>query len=69
MLLTVPDNRAVDGALMLIEYKGRRLVRKMLKMDGMRLQMQAFDREFESVIAPAPEVKILGRCVRLVRNL
>ena len=69
MLLTVPDNRAVDGALMLIEYKGRRLVRKTLKMDGMRLQMQAFDREFESVIAPAPEVKILGRCVRLVRNL
>ena len=69
MLLTVPDNRAVDGALMLIEYKGRRLVRKMLKMDGMRLQVQAFDREFESVIAPAPEVKILGRCVRLVRNL
>ena len=69
MLLTVPDNRAVDGALMLIEYKGRRLVRKMLKMDGMRLQMQAFDREFESVIAPAPEVKVLGRCVRLMRNL
>ena len=69
MLLTVPDNRAVDGALMLIEYKGRRLVRKMLKMDGLRLQMQAVHREFESVIASAPEVKVLGRCVRLMRNL
>ena len=58
-----------EGKIKLIEYQGRRLVRNTLKMDGMRLQMQAIDREFESVIAPAPEVKILGRCVRLVRNL
>lgn len=69
LLLTVPDNRATDGAMMLIEYKGERMVRKLLKMDGMRIQMQAFDREFESVIAPAPEVRILGRCVRLQRTL
>ena len=69
LLLTVPDNRAQDGALMLVEYKGARMVRKLLKMDGMRIQMQAFDREFESVVAPAPEVRVLGRCVRLQRTL
>ena len=69
LLLTVPDNRAQDGALMLVEYKGARMVRKLLKMDGMRIQMQAFDREFESVVAPAPEVRVLGRCVRLLRTL
>ena len=69
LLLTVPDNRAQDGALMLVEYKGARMVRKLLKMDGMRIQMQAFDREFESVVAPAPEVRVLGRCIRLQRTL
>ena len=69
LLLTVPESRAQDGALMLVEYKGQRMVRKLLKMDGMRIQMQAFDREFEAVIAPAPEVRVLGRCVKLQRTL
>jgi len=69
LLLTVPETRAQDNALMLVEYKGRRMVRKLLKMDGMRIQMQAFDREFEAVTAPAPEVRVLGRCIRLMRTL
>jgi len=69
LLLTVPETRAQDGALMLLEYKGVRMVRKLLKMDGMRIQMQSFDREFESVIAPAPEVRVMGRCVKLQRTL
>ena len=69
LLLTVPENRAQDNQLMLVEYKGRRMVRKLLKMDGMRIQMQAFDREFEAVTAPQPEVKVLGRCIRLMRTL
>ena len=69
LLLTVPDNRAQDGALMLVEYRGARMVRKLLKMDGMRIQMQAFDREFAAVVAPAPEVRVLGRCVKLLRTL
>lgn len=69
LLLTVPESRAQDGALMLVEHRGKRMVRKLLKMDGMRIQMQSFDREFESVIAPAPEVRVLGRCVRLMRAL
>ena len=69
LLLTVPENRAADGVLMLVEYKGQRMVRKLLKMDGMRIQMQAFDREFEAVAAPQTEIKVLGRCVRLMRTL
>ena len=69
LLLTIPDSRAQDGALMLVEYRGARMVRKLLKMDGMRIQMQAFDREFEAVVAPSPEVRVLGRCVKLQRTL
>lgn len=69
LLLTVPETRAADDAIMLIEYKGKRMPRKLMKMDGMRIQMQSFDREFEAVIAPAPEVRVLGRCVQLRRTL
>ncbi len=69
LLLTVPENRAADGVLMLVEYKGQRMVRKLLKLDGMRIQMQAFDREFEAVAAPQTEVRVLGRCVKLMRTL
>ena len=69
LLLTVPEPRAQDGAIMLIEYQGKRMVRKLQKLDGMRIQMQAFDREFESVVAPAPEVRVLGRCIKLLRTL
>ena len=69
LLLTIPENRAQDNQLMLVEYKGKRMVRKLLKMDGMRIQMQAFDREFEAVTAPQPEVKVLGRCIKLLRTL
>ena len=69
LLLTVPETRAADGAIMLIEYKGKRMPRKLMKMEGMRIQMQSFDREFEAVIAPAPDVRVLGRCVQLRRTL
>ena len=69
LLLTVPETHAQDGALMLVEFQGRRVVRKLQKLDGMRIQLQAFNREFEAAVAPAPEVRVLGRCVKLLRTL
>ncbi|MBQ3423860.1 MAG: helix-turn-helix domain-containing protein [Clostridia bacterium] len=69
LLLVVPAAKAEDVTLMLVEYEGRRLVRKLLKLDGGRVQMQAFDHEFTAVVAPAGAVKVLGRCVTLTRRL
>lgn len=69
LLLVVPENRAADGALMLVEYKEKKMVRKLQKLDGMRIQLQSFDNEFEAVVAPAPEIRVLGRCVKLLRSL
>ena len=69
LLLTVPAAKAEDGALMLVEYRGERRVRKLMKLDGARIQMQAFDHEFTADVVPAAEVKVLGRCVTLVRRL
>ena len=69
LLLTVPASKPEDDRLMLVFYKGQRMVRKLLKLDGSRLQLQSFDYEFTAEVAPAAEVKILGRCVRLERAL
>ena len=69
LLLVVPATKPEDGRLMLVEYQGERMVRKLLKMDGGRVQMQAFDHEFTAVIGTVMDVKVLGRCVKLLRTL
>lgn len=69
LLLTVPASKAEDDRIMLICYKGQRIVRKLLRLDGNRIQMQTFDSEFRAEIAPSNEVQVLGRCVRLQRTL
>ena len=69
LLLVVPTAKAEDNALMLVEHNGRRMVRKLLKLDGGRIQMQAFDHEFSAAVGTIQDVKVLGRCVKLVRSL
>ena len=69
LLLTVPTTKPEDEAIMLMFYKGKRIVRKVLKLDGARLLLQAYDREFSSERVPMAEVQILGRCVKLQRTL
>lgn len=69
LLLTVPENRVKENALMLIEYKQRRRVCRLLKMDGLRIQMQTYDTEFKGEIVPQNEVRVLGNCVLLRRSL
>lgn len=69
LLLVVPAAKVEDGALMLVEYRGERTVRKLMKLDGNRIQLQAFDHEFTFDVAPAAEVKVLGRCVTLTRRI
>ena len=69
LLLVVPATKAEDDRLMLVEYGGERMVRKLMKLDGGRIQMQAFDHEFSAVIGDMQTVKVLGRCVKLLRSL
>ena len=69
LLLVVPTAKAEDDRLMLVEYKGQRFVRKLLKLDGGRIQMQAFDHEFRAEVGTILDVHVLGRCVKLVRQL
>ena len=69
LLLVVPAAKVEDGQLMLVDYRGERMVRKLLKLDGGRVQMQAFDHEFSAAVGTVADVKVLGRCVTLTRRL
>ena len=69
LLLVVPTTKAEDDQLMFIEYEGKRMVRKLLKLDGGRIQMQAFDHEFTAAVGNIQTVKVMGRCVKLLRTL
>lgn len=69
LLLVVPTAKVEDNALMLVEHKGERMVRRLLKLDGGRIQMQAFDHEFSATVGTIVDVKVLGRCVKLIRSL
>ena len=69
LLLVVPEGKPMDEQLMLIRYGDERIVRKILKLDGGRLLLQAFDHEFSSETVPMKDVLILGRCVKLERKL
>lgn len=69
LLLTVPAGKIEDEAIMLIVYRGQRIVRKVMKLDGGRVLMQSYDREFATVTAPMKEVLVMGKCVKLERRL
>lgn len=69
LLLTVPASKVEDEAIMLVVHKGRRIVRKVSKLDGGRVLMQSYDREFATVTAPIKDVLVMGKCVKLERRL
>lgn len=69
LLLVVPTAKPEDERLMLVLYKNQRVVRKLLRLDGNRIQLQSFDYEFTAEVASLKDVQILGKCVKLQRTL
>ena len=70
LLLTVPAQTVSDGeSVMVLQHRGRRIARKVMKLDGGRLLLQSYDREFESEKVEMKEVLLIGACVKLVRRL
>ena len=69
LLLVVPAAVPLDDAIMLLQFEGHRIVRKLKKQDGGRLLLQSYETEFEGKVVPLKDVLILGKCVRLERSL
>ena len=69
LLLVVPAQGAVDGAIMLLQTPQGRLLRKVKRVNDYQAMLQKYDESFESEIKNFNEITFVGRCVRLEADL
>ena len=65
LLLTVPQPTPVDDSIMIIEQNGVRIARKIKRLEGNRVMLQSFDREFKSQTVGNHDIAFIGKCVRM----
>jgi len=65
----VPSQSPIDGAVMLVEFKERRALRKIKKLDHFQVLLQSYGREYEADTASINAVNFIGRCVRIEISL
>lgn len=65
LLLTIPQPTPVDDSIMIIEQKGVRMARKIKRLEGNRVMLQSFDREFRSQTVGNHDIVFIGKCVRM----
>ena len=69
IVLTVPAQSPVDGAIMLLNYNQHRYLRKIKILDDRNVLLQSYDREYEAETVPINEIGFLSRCVRVTFEL
>ena len=69
IVLTVPANCPVDGAIMLLNYNEHRYLRKIKVLDDRTVMLQSYDREYEAETVPMNEIGFLARCVKVTFEL
>ncbi|MBQ4639458.1 MAG: helix-turn-helix domain-containing protein [Clostridia bacterium] len=69
IVLVVPAQAAVDGAIMLVQTPLGRVLRKVKRVNDYQAMLQKYDDAFESEIKNYNEITFVGRCVRLEADL
>ena len=69
LVLVVPAQAAVDGAIMLLQTPQGRVLRKIKRVNDYQAMLQKYDEAFESEIHNFNELSFVGRCVRLEADL
>ncbi len=69
IVLTVPANSPVDGAVMLLTYNEHRYLRKIKVLDDRNVLLQSYDRQYEAETVPISEIGFLSRCVQVTFEL
>lgn len=69
IVLVVPAQAAVDGAIMLVQTPLGRGLRKVKRVNDYQAMLQKYDDAFESEIKNYNEITFVGRCVRLEADL
>ena len=69
LCFTVPAGSPIDGAVMLVEQKGVRKLRKVKKLDALHILLQSYDREYIAETCALPDVSIQGHVTRVEFSL
>ena len=69
IVLTVPAQSPVDGAVMLLNYKEHRYLRKIKVLDDHTVLLQSYDREYEAETASMSDIGFISRCVKVIFEL
>ena len=69
IVLTVPAQSPVDGAVMLINYNEHWYLRKIKLMGDRQVLLQQYDREYEQETAEINEIGFIARCVQVIFDL
>ena len=69
ILLTVPANSPVDGAVMLLNYNEHRYLRKVKVLDDRNVLLQSYDLQYEAATVAISDVGFLSRCVQVTFEL
>ena len=69
VVLTVPAQSPVDGAVMLMNYKEHRYLRKVKVLNDHQVLLQAYDREYEAETVSISDIGFIARCVKVTFEL
>lgn len=69
LVLIVPAASPIDGAVMLVEYRSHRALRKVKMLDATTMLLQSCDREYSAETVAVSDANYLGRAVRLEAGL
>ncbi len=69
LVLTVPAQSPVDGAIMLLNYNEHRYLRKVKMLNDRQILLQSYDREYEAETVEIQEVGFIARAVKVMFEL
>ena len=69
IVLTVPAQSPVDGAVMLMNYNEHRYLRKVKILDDRNVLLQSYDREYEAETVSISDIGFIARCVKVTFEL
>ena len=69
IVLTVPAQSPVDGAVMLMNYREHRYLRKIKILDDRNVLLQSYDRAYEAETVPISDIGFISRCVQVIFEL
>ena len=69
IVMTVPAQSPVDGAVMLMNYKEHRYLRKVKVLNDHEVLLQSYDREYEAETVSISDIGFISRCVQVTFEL